>query len=254
MPRIETSDIFYKIGDKEILKGLSIKLEEEKIVGIIGPNGSGKSTLLKNVYRIIKPTSGAIYLDDKNIDQIPYKDSAKEIAVVAQANDINFNFTVLEMVLFGRSPYKNFLEGNNEEDYYIAREALGKVGLSSYEDRGFHTLSGGEQQRVILARALAQKTSCLVLDEPTNHLDIKYQLSILSLIKSLKVSCLVALHDLNIAAQFCDYVYTVKDGKIVRQGPPKEIFTREFIMEVYEVDSKIIEIDGIINIIYKKPI
>ncbi|WP_312259097.1 ABC transporter ATP-binding protein, partial [Megamonas funiformis] len=164
------------IGNKEILKGINIDVKNKEFLGIIGPNGSGKSTFLKCIYRILKPSEGKILFNGKNIDELSFRQTALDLAVVAQHNFYNFDFKVLDVVLMGRSPHKKILERDNEIDYKIARNALEKVGLKDFVERNFTTLSGGEQQRVILARALTQETECLVLDEPTNHLDIKYQL------------------------------------------------------------------------------
>ena len=161
------------IGNKEILKGINIDVKNKEFLGIIGPNGSGKSTFLKCIYRILKPSEGKILFNGKNIDELSFRQTALDLAVVAQHNFYNFDFKVLDVVLMGRSPHKKILERDNEIDYKIARNALEKVGLKDFVERNFTTLSGGEQQRVILARALTQETECLVLDEPTNHLDTK---------------------------------------------------------------------------------
>ena len=160
-------------GPKEILKGIDFSLHNKEFVGIIGPNGSGKSTFLKCVYRVQKPTDGKITFNGTPLDELSYRESALQLAVVAQHNVYSFDFSVLEVVLMGRSPHKKMLERDNLNDYRIAREALATVGLADFEERSFATLSGGEQQRVILARALTQQTECLVLDEPTNHLDME---------------------------------------------------------------------------------
>lgn len=139
----------------------------------------------------------------------------------------------------GRSPHKKMLEQDNEQDYKIAREMLEKVDMLNYAKRSFSTLSGGEKQRVLLARTLAQQVKLLILDEPTNHLDIKYQIQILNLVKSLKTTAVVALHDLNLAAAYCDKLYVMHNGNVVANGEPKDILTSQLIKEVYEVDCKI---------------
>lgn len=252
MNKIRAEHIYYSISDKQIIKDISIKVKKGQFVGIIGPNGSGKSTLLKMIYRILEPSNGMIWIDDTRINDLTYKETAQKLAVVAQKHDVNFNFTVLDMVLFGRNPYKKFLENTNEQDYQISEKALKSVGLLSYKERNFNTLSGGEQQRVILARAIAQETDCLILDEPTNHLDIKHQLNILHLIKSLKKSSLVALHDLNIAAQYSDYIYVLKNGEVVADGRPEDIITKEFIKDIYEVDAEVKKIYGRMIVIFNE--
>ena len=234
------TDIKMEIGNNEILKGVSIDSKNREFIGIIGPNGSGKSTLLKCIYRILKPNNGCIMLGEEDISKMSVKESAKKLAVVAQHNYYNFDFSVGEVVLMGRSPHKKSLEPDNSEDYDIVNESLEKVGMLGFKNRSFSTLSGGEQQRVILARALAQQTPCLILDEPTNHLDIKYQLSLLNIVKSLNLTVISAIHDLNIAAMYCDRLFVMKNGQIVGSGIPQEVLTKEFIKEIYDIDVEIV--------------
>ncbi|MEG0798713.1 MAG: ABC transporter ATP-binding protein [Acidaminococcaceae bacterium] len=239
------------IGDKAILKGLNLTVQHQEFVGIIGPNGSGKSTFLKCVYRVQKPTAGMICLNGKKLDEMSYRESALQLAVVAQHNFHSFDFDVLQVVLMGRSPHKKMLDRDNAEDYALARKALQTVGLKGFEKRGFITLSGGEQQRVILARALTQQTECMILDEPTNHLDIKYQLQIMDIVKSLELTVVAAVHDLNIAAMYCDRLIAIKEGIIVGCDTPCNLLTEEFIYDLYEVRTKVKTCDnGRINIVY----
>ena len=227
------------IGNQEILKGMDFNVHDKEFVGIIGPNGSGKSTFLKCVYRVQKPTEGKIFLNGKSLDEMSYRESALQLAVVAQHNFYSFDFDVLQVVLMGRSPHKKILDRDNAEDYAIARRALATVGLAGFEKRSFITLSGGEQQRVILARALTQQTECMVLDEPTNHLDIKYQLQIMDIVKGLDLTVVAAIHDLNIAAMYCDRLVAIDAGTVVGMGTPQELLTEKFIYDMYGVESKI---------------
>lgn len=238
---VKAEDIKLSYGAEAILKGVSMEAGNREFVGLIGPNGSGKSTLLKCVYRVLSPDKGAVFLDGKPLKDMNYKTSARSLGVVAQHNYYNFDFSVREVVLMGRSPHKKALERDNAEDYAIVAEALKKVGMAGFAARSFSTLSGGEQQRVILARALAQQTPCLILDEPTNHLDITHQLQLLKIVKQLDVTVISAIHDLNIAAMFCDRLYVLKNGEIVAEGTPREVLTRELIREIYEVESDIVE-------------
>ena len=251
--RIQTEGVKFDIGNKNILKGISIDVNSKEIIGIIGPNGSGKSTFLKCIYRTLKPSSGLIKLGDINLDGIKLKESAKKMAVVSQHNYYDFDFSVGEMVLMGRSPHKKMIERDSYRDYEIMNDALKRVDMLHFKDRNFNSLSGGEQQRIILARALAQETDCLILDEPTNHLDIKYQLQLMNIVKSLDIEVIAAIHDLNIAAMYCDKIYVLKDGRIVAYGTPKEVLTKELIKEVYEVDAIVNEDkeNDMINIFYK---
>ena len=239
-------------GKKEILKGIDFTLKDKEFVGIIGPNGSGKSTFLKCVYRVQNPSAGEIYLNGQKLDEMSYRESALQLAVVAQHNFYSFDFDVMNVVLMGRSPHKKILERDNLKDYQIARQALKIVGMEAYEKRSFATLSGGEQQRVILARALTQQTECLILDEPTNHLDIKYQLQIMDIVKGLNATVVAAIHDLNIAAMYCDRIVAIKDGQVVAVGTPRELLTEQFIYDMYEVKSRVHFDEGTqqLNIIY----
>lgn len=239
-------------GQKQILKGIDFSLNNKECVGIIGPNGSGKSTFLKCIYRVQRPTSGKIKFNGRDLDELSYRESALALAVVAQHNDYSFDFSVLEVVLMGRSPHKRTLERDNVDDYVIARKALATVGLANFEKRSFSTLSGGERQRVILARALTQQAECIVLDEPTNHLDIKYQLQIMDIVKALNLTVVAAVHDLNIAAMYCDRLVALKNGQVVGVGSPRDLLTEKFIYEVYEVHCRVDEDKqtGRINIVY----
>lgn len=248
---IETKAVDALLSGSHILKGIDLDIGDRELVGVIGPNGSGKSTLLKCIYRVLKPTKGAVYLDGKPLDSYSYRDSARRVAVVAQHNYYNFDFAVKDVVLMGRSPHKRALDRDTAEDWQIVAESLETVGMTAFADRSFSTLSGGEQQRVILARALAQRTPCLILDEPTNHLDIKYQLQLMDLVRGLDRTVIAAVHDLNIAAMYCDRLYAVKGGRIIGQGRPGELLTPEFIREVYEVDAQIMtDGDGRLHILF----
>ena len=237
---IRTEDTTLSYGEARILKGISLETHTGEFVGIIGPNGSGKSTLLKCIYRVLKPDGGCIWLGDQELHEMKIRNSARKVAVVAQHNYYNFEFSVREVVMMGRAPHKKMLEKDGAKDFEIVDQALKTVGMYEFADRNFSTLSGGEQQRVILARALAQQTPCLILDEPTNHLDITHQLQLMELVRGLNVTVLSAIHDLNIAAMYCDRLYILKDGEIVGSGTPEELLTPETIRRVYRVESEIV--------------
>lgn len=247
---IKTENINVVIDNNNILKDINIEVDNKEVIGIIGPNGSGKSTLLKCIYRLLKPNAGLVKFDDVDIKNISIKESSKKVAVLSQHNNYDFDFTVKDIVLMGRSPHKKFMERDNKNDYDLVNDALRKVDMINFKDRSFQSLSGGEQQRVILARALAQQPKCLILDEPTNHLDIKYQLQLMRIVKSLNIEVIAAIHDLNIAAMYCDKIYVLKDGKIVQYGTPKEILTPQLIKNVYEVDAELIVDKDIVHISY----
>ena len=237
---LDISSLSFNFGSKNILADIDLSIKDNGIVGIIGPNGSGKSTLLKCIYRVLKPKTGTIFIDGKNINDYQFKETAKKMAVVAQHNDTHFDFNVLEMVLIGRSPHKKFMERDSAEDIELAYKSLEQVNMKDFADRNFSSLSGGEKQRIILARALVQNTDCLILDEPTNHLDIKHQLHFMSLAKDLKITVISAIHDLNIAAMYCNKIYALKGGQIIAAGSVNEVITEEVIKTLYDVEAKII--------------
>ena len=241
---IRASDVQAVLGGSRILRGVDLRAERGELVGVIGPNGSGKSTLLKCIYRVLKPTGGAVWLDGRTLSDYSYKESARQVAVVAQHNYYNFDFSVRDVVMMGRSPHKRALDRDNARDHQMVARALETVGMADFAQRSFATLSGGEQQRVILARALAQDTPCLILDEPTNHLDIKYQLQLMDIVKGLDRTVIAAIHDLNIAAMYCDRLYAVKEGRVVASGRPEEVLTPALIRAVYEVEAEVLRDGG----------
>lgn len=248
---IHAQNVTLSFGDNSVLNQIGLDVHSREFVGVIGPNGSGKSTFLKCIYRVLKPDGGEIILDGTPIEAFSVRETAKRLAVLSQHNYYNFEFTVRDIVLMGRSPHKRMMERDTKEDFDIVEDALRRVGMLGFIDRIFSTLSGGEQQRIILARALAQQTECLILDEPTNHLDIKYQLQILDVVKQLGVTVLAAFHDLNIAAMYCDRIFAVDGGKVVASGTPREVLTPELIRKLYDVNADVrTEPDGQLNIVY----
>ena len=248
--KIEAKALEALLSGNHILKGVDLEIGDRELVGVIGPNGSGKSTLLKCIYRVLKPSGGAVLLDGRGLDSYTYRESARRLAVVAQHNYYNFEFCVQDVVLMGRAPHKRALDRDNAEDYKIVAAALETVGMAAFAKRSFSTLSGGEQQRVILARALAQQTPCLILDEPTNHLDIKYQLQLMDLVRGLDRTVIAAIHDLNIAAMYCDRLYAVKDGRIVGAGSPRALLTPDFIRQVYGVEARVMSDEEGLHILF----
>jgi len=237
MEALRVEGLNYIINDLKICNDINIKVEKDSFTGIIGPNGSGKSTLLKQIYRVLKPTSGSIYLDGKDIFTMSNKETAKNMGVLAQENQTDFQFTVEEIVLMGRAAYHNMFQRETSEDLEILYESLDKVGMLHKHNQIFTTLSGGEKQRVLLARALAQKTHFLILDEPTNHLDIGYQFQMMELLSEFSMTIFSAIHDLNLAAKFCDWLILLNKGKIVSQGTPEEVLTEDMMRKVFNVDT-----------------
>ncbi|MFD7653203.1 ABC transporter ATP-binding protein [Actinosynnema sp. NPDC059797] len=219
-----------------ILRGVDLTAGTGEVHGVVGPNGSGKSTLLRCVYRALEPHGGAVRLDGRDVAAARVRDTARELAALTQDNHVEFDFTVTEVVALGRLPH-----GTGPGDGAIVREALSRVDAAHLAHRGFLTLSGGERQRVLIARALAQEPKVLVLDEPTNHLDISHQLAVLALVRSLGVTVLAVLHDLNLAAAHCDRLHVLDRGRVVRSGTPAEVLTPELLAEVFRVRAHVVE-------------
>lgn len=237
---LQVENVTIQIDNKDIVKSISLAAQTGDFIGLMGPNGSGKSTLLKAIYRTLQYKEGEILLNGKSIKVISLQETAKEMAVVGQFHSISFELSVLDIVLMGRSPHLKKWEKEQKEDYEKAWDALEKVGMAHAADRNFANLSGGEKQRVILARALTQEPKILILDEPTNHLDIKYQIQILSIVKKLGICVVAALHDLALATQFCTEIYIIKQGEIKAKGKPREIITPQMIKDIYDIECDVI--------------
>ena len=237
--KLSADSVTVTLSRKDIVKQVSVQVADGQFVGLLGPNGSGKTTLLKSIYRVLKPSAGIVTLDGTDIREMSYRESSKRMGVVSQFTNMSFDFTVEEIVLMGRAPHKKAFSQDTEEDYLIAAEALRKVDMLDFRDRMFMTLSGGEKQRILLARTLAQQVDILILDEPTNHLDIKYQIQIMDVVKALGKRVLSAVHDLNLTLMYCSYVYVLKNGRIVAHGPTEEVITKDLIRDVYEVDCEV---------------
>ena len=216
--KIEAKAVEALLSGSLILNGVDLEAGDRELVGVIGPNGSGKSTLLKCIYRVLKPTAGAVYLDGRALESYPYKESARRIAVVAQHNYYNFDFSVKDVALMGRAPHKRALDRDTAEDFRIVAESLETVGMAAFADRSFSTLSGGEQQRVAIARSLSSGARILLADEPTGNLDEENTKNIISIFRRLAhelgYCIIVVTHDNEIAA-ISDAVWKMTDGELV---------------------------------------
>lgn len=230
---LELVGLSVDIAGRRIVSDVDISVPDGGFVGLLGPNGSGKSTILKAMYRVHRPAGGDVLIDGTNLLSMRAKDAARRVAVVAQESSIEFDFNVLEMVMVGRTPHKGAFDRDTDTDRMIVEEAIVRVGCEHLAHRRFNTLSGGEKQRVLIARALAQGADHLILDEPTNHLDIRYQIEVLELVAGLGVTVLAALHDLSLAALFCDTVHLLSDGRVVAAGTPEKVITSEIVRHAY---------------------
>ncbi len=228
------------IAGKLIVTDISLAAEDGRFTGLLGPNGSGKSTILKTIYRVHKPAAGRLLLDGADLLALSARDAARRIAVVAQETTSEFDFSVREMVMIGRTPYKRAFGADTEADHAAVEQAIERVGCGHLTLRSFNTLSGGEKQLVLVARALAQGADHLILDEPTNHLDVRHQVEILEVVAGLGVTVLAALHDLSLAALFCDPVYILAAGQIAAGGPPASVLTEQTILRAYGADVLVV--------------
>lgn len=252
-PAVLVNNLSYSVSGKEILKNICLKVLNKQFVGLIGPNGSGKTTLVRHVYRALPPSARTVMVHGRDITELSYRDSAREITVMRQENSSDFSYSILEMVLMGRSPYRKMFEMDSAEDKQLAHESLKRVGMDDMAHRKFANLSGGEKQRVLIARSLAQGADILLLDEPTNHLDVHYQWALMETIKSLGKTVLSVFHELNLACAYCDYLYILKDRQIVMEGTPVQVCTKEMLADVFRVDAEVFhDDDGTPRIIYKK--
>lgn len=236
---MKVKELTFSYQEQKIIEDISLTIKKGEFIGIIGPNGSGKSTILKNLYRALQPQSGTILLDDEDLFKISAKKIARKLGVMGQENVVPFDFKVEEIVAMGRSPYKKLFSGDTKKDKEIVTKALRQVNMEHMAKKSYMQLSGGEKQRVLMARVLAQEPELLVLDEPTNHLDIHHQLQIFDLMRELDVTVIAAIHDLNIAALYCDKLYVLKNGKLHSWGTPEEILTPELISEVYGIHADV---------------
>ncbi|MEU0134652.1 ABC transporter ATP-binding protein [Streptomyces sp. NPDC006296] len=226
-------------GGRLLLDGVSIAPPPGATVGLLGPNGSGKTTLLRVMAGVLTPGTGVVTLDGRTLAETGRRAVARRVAVVDQHAVTQVNLSVLDVVRLGRIPHRRAWSASGPEDEEAVREALARTGLTGRAAQSWHTLSGGERQRVQIARALAQRPRELLLDEPTNHLDIQHQLELLSLVAELPVTAVLALHDLNLAAMFCDRVTVMKEGRVVAAGTPSEVITEELIADVYRVRASV---------------
>ncbi len=252
---IKCEDIGFKYYIEPVLEDISINFKEGKLYGVIGPNGSGKTTLLKVLYGILKPNYGNVIIDNYNLRKLSILEIAKKIAVVNQSNPLDFDFTVKEIVMMGRYAHIGRFSQISSDDKKIINEIFEQFNLTNIQTRSFNELSGGEQQNVIIARAIAQNSKIILLDEPTNHLDIKYKLEFMDMLKRYvekRLNIIIVLHDLNLATEYCDKLILLNNGRIVAYGNPEEIITKKNIKSVYKIDV-LIRKNQISNSIYITP-
>ncbi len=244
MAIINIKKLNYSYGKKEVLKELSLDIDENKLTGIIGPNGCGKSTLAKNIIKYINGKFESFKIMDTDIRELSHKKIAQLISYIPQKSTIISNISVFDYVLLGRFPLlKNSWDNYSEKDYEIVENNINLLNIKELRDRNVETLSGGELQKALLARALAQEAKILLLDEPTSALDLNNAVEFMKILKNISIkkemSVVIIIHDLNLASLFCDSLIILKDGKFIEKGSPKEVINEENIKSVYNLDCKV---------------
>ncbi|MDT2597016.1 ABC transporter ATP-binding protein [Enterococcus dongliensis] len=240
MTKLNTADLSIGYEKKIVVNDITVEIPKGQITSLIGPNGSGKSTFLKALARILNPIKGEVLLDGENVQCLDTKSIAQKIASLSQSSTQITGLTVAEIVAYGRFPYQKGFSGLKERDHQLIDWAIEATNLQKLKDRTLATLSGGQQQRVWIAMALAQDTDILILDEPITFLDPAHQLEILELLQEINrqgKTILMTIHDLNHASRFSDYLLGMKKGRLLFQGTPKEIFTADKLLNLFDIQA-----------------
>lgn len=237
MTSLRASGIVWSADGTSILDGVTIEARHGELLGVLGPNGAGKSSLLRILAGLRSPEAGSVELDGRALRALPRRAVARRLAIVEQSPEVHTDITVADTVALGRTPHRSAFTTWGRNDRDAIERALALTGMRPLRTRTWRTLSGGERQRVQLARALAQEPEAIILDEPTNHLDIRYQLDVLELLRSLDLTVVTALHDLNLAARYCDRLALLHRGRIVAAGEAADTLTADVIRSVYRVDA-----------------
>ncbi len=254
---IENASFSYGLGEENLLDKINLNIEKGKFIGILGPNGCGKSTLLKVILKYLNPKEGIIKIENKELKEYTQSELAEILSFVPQKSSLTMPLTVEDVVYMGRVPYmKNKWTGFDREDREKVEKIMQMLKIDKFKNRVVFSLSGGEFQRVLLARALVQNTNIMLLDEPTSALDMNYALEIMKLtsyfVKNESLTAVMVLHDLNLASMYCDSIILLKNGKIAYEGTPKELFKPEILEEIYGFNCEVIENNGFSYVIPNK--
>lgn len=234
---LSVENLSWHVGDKTILDDISFSVKRGQFVGLVGPNGAGKSSLLRCLYRHLKPSQGRVLLNGQNIWHSSLKDNARRVAVILQEGQVPFGVRVKDVVAMGLTPHKSLWDFDTESDRQRVNRAIAQVDLTALSNDVYSHLSGGEKQRVMVARAIVQQPQLLLMDEPTNHLDVHYQSEVLQLAQDLGITVLASIHDLNLAATFCDQLLVIDKGRLVGGGTPSEVLSEDMISATFNTCS-----------------
>lgn len=245
MNALTISSLNFSYGQEKVLNSLSLEIEEGQFYTVLGPNGSGKTTLLRHIQKLILPEKASVFIGEEDVRKIKVRDLAKAVSVVPQETHLEVDFSVLDYVLTGRSPYLGRFEEESQEDYDRARKAMLFTNTWQFRNKSVRALSGGEFQRVIVSRAMVQETEILLLDEPVSHLDLKHQIMVLNQVRAYsrrkRTTVIAVLHDINLAASYSDVIILVRDGEIYAMGAAEEVLTETSLREVYGMECIILE-------------
>lgn len=242
--KIEISGLRFSAGGREILRGVDARFEGRRVYGIIGANGCGKTTLLRHLYRRY-PANERILVDGRPVERYSAKEYARKVSVMAQTQSFAAaDLSVREVVLTGRYPYKRAMQPYGREDARVVDDALRETELCELRDRKLKTLSGGEYQRVMIAKCLAQQPELILLDEPTNHLDVRYRVELMRRLRAFDGMVILTIHDLNLAARYCDWIYLMADGRFLAGGAPGDVLDARALEEIFRVKIDILKRDG----------
>lgn len=247
---ISTKNIAYKVKDKTILSDINLSIPQGSFTSIVGMNGSGKTTLLNLIANIVKATKGEILIKNKDINSYSVRELAQNISYVFQNNEVDFDFSALQIVMMGRTPYQKLLSTETSQDYSICQKAMQETNTWHLRNRLINSLSGGERQRVFIARSLAQDTDIILLDEPVANLDLKHQIEIMKLLKDIQTkentTILIVLHDLSLALKYSDYVLALKEGQMCFFDAASTVLNKQNINSLFEINAEIIQDNNII--------
>lgn len=237
---LQIDDLTVTIGGQDLVDRLHLTAHDGEVVGLVGPNGSGKSSALRCVYRALRPSGGVVRIGGDDVWKLPLRESARRVAALTQEGGADFDFTVEEVVAFGRTPHKRGNEALTDAERALCARAMKRMDVLPLAGRGIMDLSGGERQRVLVARALAQEPKVLLLDEPTNHLDLRHQVRLLGYLRACGLTVVVVLHDLNLAAAACDRIGMLSKGRLVASGAPGDVLTEDLVADVFGIPVSVV--------------
>ncbi len=250
LKQVKTSDLIWQPdkGKMPVLNQISIELKKGCFYGILGPNGAGKTSFARELLDFLPRTSGQVYLDERAVNEYRRKDIAKNISFLPQNINSDVDFTVYEMVAMGREPYRKALSPLGAEDFKAIEEAMSYTDCLHIKDKSISKISGGERQRVMIARTIAQDTPWIILDEPVSSLDIAHQARLMQLLERLRIekkkTIVAILHDINLATAYCTHLILMKEGKVYAEGKTEEILTEENLKYLYDIEFEFINVEG----------